>query len=71
MSEQIKPIDDNDLSKNWVNSSRFIFYVSVFCLLAFVVGCSARLYNQRYKGNGDPKIPESTKYNPTYEAPKQ
>lgn len=66
MSQPIRPIDDKDLSKNWVNSSRFLFYISVFCLLAFVFGCSFRMWNQRYKGNGDPVIPESTKYNPTY-----
>jgi hypothetical protein len=63
-------IDDKDLSKNWVNSSRFLFYVSVFCLLAFVVGCSFRLYNQRWKGIGEPNVPESTKYNPTYKTDK-
>ncbi len=71
MAEQIKPIDDKDLSKNWVSSSRFIFYVSVFCLLAFVFGCSYRLYQQRWKGTGNPAVPESTKYNPSYEAPKK
>jgi hypothetical protein len=58
-----------DVSKNWVHSSRFIFYVSVFCFLAFVFGCSYRLYNQRWKGIGEPVVPESTKYNPSYTKP--
>jgi hypothetical protein len=71
MSQQIRPIDDKDLSKNWVNSSRFLFFTSVFCLLAFVFGCSYRLYNQRWKGTGEPVVPESTQYNPTYPALKK
>ncbi len=71
MDNKVQPIDEKDLSKNWVNSSRFLFYVTVLCLLAFVIGCSAQLYNHRWKGIGAPNVPESTKYNPTYTAPKK
>jgi hypothetical protein len=66
MAEKIRPIDDNDLSKSWVTSSRFIFYTSIFCLLAFVFSCSFRLWQQRWKGNPKVNVPESTLYNPTY-----
>jgi hypothetical protein len=58
--------DDKDFRKNWVNSSRFLFYVTVLCFLAFVVGCSYRLYKQRWKGKPDVEVPESTQYNPQY-----
>ncbi len=66
MAEINRPIDDKDLSKNWVNSSRFLFYVSVFCLLSFVIGCSTLLYTKRWKGAGEPNVPESSKYTPKY-----
>ncbi len=62
--------DEKDLSKNWVTTSRFLFYTTVFCLLAFVAGCSYNLYDHRWKGIGKPAVPESTKYNPVYTAPK-
>ncbi len=66
MSENIRPIDDKDLAKSWVISSRFIFYVSVFCLLAFVASCSFRLWQQRWTGKPKVNVPESTTYNPSY-----
>jgi hypothetical protein len=66
MSEINKPFDNNDIKKNWVVSSRFIFKFSVLCLIAFVVGCSTRLYNQRYKGPDKSKVNESSKYEPIY-----
>jgi hypothetical protein len=68
MDNNKQQIDEKDLSKNWVSSSRFLFYVTVFCLLAFVVGCSAQLFTHRWKGIGEPTVPDSTKYNPTYKA---
>ncbi len=66
MENVVKPIDDKDLSKSWVSSSRFLFYVTIFCLLAFVVGCSSLLFTKRWKGIGEPDVPKSTQYNPTY-----
>lgn len=70
MDNAVVSNDERDFSKNWVTSSRFIFYVIIFCLLAFVVGCSFQLYKHRWTGLGNPKVPESTLYSPKYTAPK-
>jgi hypothetical protein len=67
MEDIKRPIDDRDISKSWVNSSRFLFYVQVFCIVAFIAGCSFRLYKQRWKGKYEPEIQKSTMYNPVYE----
>ncbi len=66
MSQEIIEHEQKDFSKNWVNSSRFLFYLQVFCLLAFVGGCSFRMYNQRYKGKPTVEVQSSSKYKPEY-----
>lgn len=66
MLEEIKEHEQKDFSKNWVNSSRFLFYLQVFCLLAFVAGCSFRMYHQRYKGKPTVEVQSSSKYSPEY-----
>jgi hypothetical protein len=55
-----------DFSGNWVSSSRFLFYVQVFCILAFVLGGCYNLYKHSYAGKPDVAVPESTLYNPKY-----
>lgn len=64
--EHTEESNEKDFTKNWVNSSRFLFYLQVFCILAFVLGGCYRLYNQRYKGKPDIEIQGSTKYTPEY-----
>ncbi|TAF56562.1 MAG: hypothetical protein EAZ62_01000 [Sphingobacteriia bacterium] len=66
MHPEIIENEQKDFTKNWVNSSRFLFYLQVFCLLAFVLGGCYRLYNQRYKGTPDVEVQSSSKYNPEY-----
>ena len=66
MSQETENIKEKDFRYNWVSSSRFLFYVQVFCVLAFVLGGCYRLYNQRYKGKPDVEIQSSTKYTPEY-----
>lgn len=69
MAQHIDQVEDNsekDFTKNWVNSSRFLFYLQVFCILAFINGGCYRLYTERYKGTPDIEIQESTKYTPVY-----
>ncbi len=66
MAHDIQDNSNKDFTKNWVNSSRFLFYLQVFCVLAFVLGGCYRLYNQRYKGKPDVEIQSSTKYTPEY-----
>lgn len=67
MEHQNRTIDDKDLSKSWVNSSRFLFYVQVLCIVAFVTGCSYNIYRQRWKGKTEFESQKSTMYNPVYE----
>jgi hypothetical protein len=56
----------SDFSRNWVASSRFLFYVQIFCILAFVLGGCYNLYKHRYKGKAEVVVPESSLYNPKY-----
>jgi hypothetical protein len=63
---QVEEVNSKDFTKNWVNSSRFVFYLSVFALVAFLFGASVRLYQHRYKGKPDIEIQGSTKYTPEY-----
>jgi hypothetical protein len=56
----------NDFTGSWVSSSRFLFYVTIFCLLAFVLGGCYNLFKHRYKGKPEVAVPENTLYNPKY-----
>jgi hypothetical protein len=62
-----KDYRDKDFTRNWVNSSVFLFYLQVFCILAFVVGGSYSLYKNRYKGKPEVEIQSSTLYTPQYQ----
>ena len=55
-----------DFTKSWVNSSKFIFYLSVFCVLASYFGNGWGLFKARYKGHPDVEIQSSTQYKPEY-----
>ena len=35
---------EKDIATNWVSSSRFFFYVSIFAILALVLGNCSQLY---------------------------
>jgi len=66
--EELQKVQDRDFTHNWVSSSAFIFYLSVFCLLAFMFGSCYRLYNERFE-NSRPEnvtVQESTLYTPKY-----
>ncbi|MCF6406031.1 hypothetical protein L3C95_24240 [Chitinophaga filiformis] len=56
----------NDFTGSWVSSSRFLFYVTIFCLLSFVLGGCFNLFKHRYKGKPEVVVPENTLYNPKY-----
>jgi len=62
-TEEVK---SKDFTKNWVNSSRFVFYVSIFSIVAFLFGASFRLFQHRYKGKPDVEVQSSSKYTPEY-----
>ncbi len=68
MAQEIAPQKhDKEFGKNWVTSSRFLFYMQLFALLAFVGGCSCNMYNQtRFESKPRVAIPESTLYTPVY-----
>ncbi len=66
MTHKVEEVNSKDFTKNWVNSSRFVFYLSVFTILAFLFGASVRLYQSSYKGKPDIEIQGSSKYTPEY-----
>jgi hypothetical protein len=69
--EELEKVQDRDFTHSWVSSSAFIFYLSVFCLLAFLFGASYKLYTKRFD-NSTPQnvqVQESTLYTPKYNTP--
>ena len=69
--EELQKVQDRDFTHSWVSSSAFIFYLSVVCFLAFVIGASFFLYHKRFE-NSHPQnvqVQESTLYTPKYSAP--
>ena len=69
--EALEPIPfkdpkEQDFAFSWVNSSVFIFYLSVFCIVAFLVGGSFGLWAKRYKGHPQVNVPGNTLYTPQY-----
>jgi hypothetical protein len=63
---QEKDYREKDFAHNWVHSSVFLFYLQVFCIVAFVLGGCYGLYTMRYKGKPKVEVPENTLYNPKY-----
>jgi hypothetical protein len=63
---QEKDYREKDVAHNWVHSSVFLFYLQVFCIIAFVLGGCYSLYTMRYKGKPKVEVPENTLYNPKY-----
>ena len=63
---QEKDYREKDFAHNWVNSSVFLFYLQVFCIIAFVIGGCYSLYNHRYHGKPKVEVPENNLYNPKY-----
>ncbi|MBY0536545.1 MAG: hypothetical protein K2P88_11900 [Chitinophagaceae bacterium] len=62
---EINP-QEKDFKHSWVNSSVFLFYLQVLCLIAFTFGCAYSLYSKRYKGKPEVEIQSSTQYTPQY-----
>lgn len=58
--------NERDIQYSWPRSSRFLFYVQVVCIIAFILGGSYGLYKWRYKGKPKVEIPENTLYTPKY-----
>ena len=65
--EELEKVQDRDFTHNWVSSSAFLFYLSVFCIVAFLFGSCAKLYTERFdRKTYDVTVPESTQYSPVY-----
>lgn len=63
---EIEQLKESDIQYNKVSSSHFLFYLTLFALISFVVGCSTQLYHHSYKGKPDVTIQSSTQYTPEY-----
>lgn len=63
---ELKDPKYKDLASSWVDSSSFIFYLSVLILIALVVGGSYGLYANRYMGKPQVEVPGNTLYTPQY-----
>ncbi len=68
MEQQQQIIEDKekDFAHSWVSSSRFIWLMQVFLVLALILGGCYNLYSHRYKGQPEVSVPENTLYNPVY-----
>ena len=66
MSNELHEHKQKDFNYNWVNSSRFLFYVQLFCILALILGGCYKFYDHRYKGKPDVEVPDNTLYTPKY-----
>jgi len=65
--QELEKVKDRDFTHNWVSSSAFLFYLSLFCLLAFAFGSCYRLYHERYeKERLEVTVPGNTEYVPKY-----
>jgi hypothetical protein len=66
MSQDLhQPSSEKDIASNWVTSSRFIFYVSIFALLALVLGNCTKLFTSGFK-KPSPEVNTSSQYKPEY-----
>ena len=63
---EIKDPKLKDIAYSWVDSSVFLFYLELFCIIALVIGMSYGLYVHRYKGKPEVVIPSNTLYTPEY-----
>lgn len=63
--QELKKVQQRDLTYNWVSSSAFLFYLQVFCIVAMVLGGCYMLYTKRFH-KPEVTIQESTQYTPQY-----
>ncbi|MCO5240529.1 MAG: hypothetical protein M9904_10775 [Chitinophagaceae bacterium] len=66
MEQEVISTPSNDFTRSWVKSSRFLFYMQVVALSAFLIGGSYALYKHSYKGKPHVTVPENTLYTPKY-----
>ncbi len=66
MSQDLnKPEVSKDINSNWVTSSKFLFYVSIFAILSLVVGNCSKVFSSGFK-KPNPEVQTSSQYKPEY-----
>jgi hypothetical protein len=55
-----------DIANSWVDSSAFLFYLSVLCIVALSIGWTYSMYSHRYMGKPNVNVPGNTLYTPQY-----
>jgi hypothetical protein len=63
---EVKDPKFKDIANSWVDSSAFLFYLSVLCIVALSFGWTYSMYAHRYKGKPDVNVPGNTLYTPQY-----
>lgn len=63
---EVQEHKEKDFNYSRVKTSGFLFYVHVFCILAFVLGGCFKLYKTGYAGKPDVEVPDNTLYTPKY-----
>lgn len=63
--QELKKVQDKDFTHSWVSSSGFLFYLQVFCILAFVLGGCYKLSTKRFE-KPEVVVPDNTLYTPKY-----
>ncbi len=66
MQQQIIENKEQDFAHNWVSSSRFIFRMQLFAVVAIILSACVAQYQHRYKGKPKVNVPENTLYDPKY-----
>ncbi|MEN9701627.1 MAG: hypothetical protein RIR55_953 [Bacteroidota bacterium] len=66
MSQDLnQPEVSKDINSNWVTSSKFLFYVSIFAILSLVVGNCSKVFSSGFK-KPNPEVQTSSQYKPEY-----
>ncbi|MEN9381727.1 MAG: hypothetical protein RI940_608 [Bacteroidota bacterium] len=66
MSQDLnQPEVSKDINSNWVTSSKFLFYVTIFAILSLVVGNCSKLFSSGFK-KPNPEVQTSSQYKPEY-----
>lgn len=63
--QELQKVQDRDFTHNWVSSSGFLFYLQIFCLLAFLLGSCYMLYTKRFS-KPEVTVQGSSQYTPQY-----
>lgn len=56
---------DKEFGYNWVNSSRFLFYLQVLVFFVFILGGCYNLFENRFE-KPEVSIQSSSEYKPVY-----